>query len=149
MVPWHQDLTVAVQARVAAPGFGPWTVKAGVPHVQPPVGVLERMVTVRVHLDDCDERSGALRVVPGSHRGGRLGAVATRGWLDRVAPVPCPVPAGGALVIRPLLLHASSASDAPGHRRVIHLEYAADPLPGGVAWFEGPVRTPARGGQEP
>ena len=36
--------------------------------------------------------------------------------------------------MRPLLLHASSASQSPRHRRVIHLEYAADPLPGGLVW---------------
>jgi hypothetical protein len=104
MVPWHQDLSVAVKRRVDAPGFGPW-----------------------------------LRVVPGSHRGGRLGPEATRHWLERVAPVACPVPVGGALVMRPLILHASSASNAPGHRRVVHIEYAADPLPFGVEWFESPL----------
>ncbi|HEY2156776.1 MAG TPA: phytanoyl-CoA dioxygenase family protein, partial [Isosphaeraceae bacterium] len=53
-VPWHQDLTIAVRHRVDASGFGPWTVKAGIPHVRPPVAVLERMVTLRVHLDDCE-----------------------------------------------------------------------------------------------
>ncbi len=136
MVPWHQDLTVAVKARVDAPGYGPWTVKAGVPHVQPPVDVIQKMVSVRVHLDDCDARSGPLRVIPGSHRDGRLGVESTRLWLEREAPVSCPVPRGGALVMRPLILHASSASDDPGHRRVIHLEYAADPLPSGVHWRE-------------
>lgn len=136
MVPWHQDLTVAVKARVEAPGFGPWTVKTGVPHVQPPAGVLARMVSVRVHLDDCGSGCGPLRVIPGSHREGRLGVEPTRAWLERVAPVACPVPRGGALVMRPLILHASSASDDPGHRRVIHLEFAAHPLPSGVEWWE-------------
>ncbi len=137
LVPWHQDLTIAVKARTDAPGYGPWTVKAGVPHVRPPIAVLERMLTVRVHLDDGGASNGPLRVVPGSHAGGRLDARATRAWLDREAPVACLVPRGGALLMRPLLLHASSPSDSPGHRRVIHLEYAADPLPGGVEWFEG------------
>jgi len=143
MVPWHQDLTVAVKARADAPGFGPWTVKTGVPHVQPPADVLGRMVSVRVHLDDCRAGCGPLRVVPGSHRQGRLNVEQTRAWLERVAPVACPVPQGGALVMRPLILHASSASDDPGHRRVIHLEYAADPLPSGVEWWES---RPAREG---
>lgn len=137
-VPWHQDLTVAVKARTDAPGFGPWTVKAGVPHVRPPVGVLEQMVTVRVQLDNGDASSGPLRVVPGSHLAGRLGASSTRDWLARVPAVTCLVPRGGALLMRPLLLHASSASDTPGphHRRVIHLEFAAGPLPDDVEWFE-------------
>src|SRR5262245_19142503 len=37
MVSWHQDLTLAVRARVEIPGFGPWSTKEGIPHVQPPI----------------------------------------------------------------------------------------------------------------
>lgn len=136
MVPWHQDLTIAVKARRDVAGYGPWTVKAGITHVQPPTPVLERMLTLRVHLDDSGAALGPLRVVPGSHVEGRLDAEATRRWLGRAAPRACLVPRGGVLAMRPLLLHASSPADAPGRRRVVHLEYAADPLPGGVEWFE-------------
>ncbi|WP_406695267.1 phytanoyl-CoA dioxygenase family protein [Singulisphaera sp. Ch08] len=135
-VPWHQDLTIAVKARTETAGYGPWTVKGGIPHVQPPVSVLEQMLTVRVHLDDSDDERGPLRVVPGSHAAGRLGAEATREWLTRVPPQTCLVPRGGALLMRPLILHASSPAEASGRRRVIHLEYAAAPLPGDVTWFE-------------
>ena len=71
-VVWHQDLTIAVAERRAVPGFGPWTAKDGVPHVQPPPALLERMAAVRVHLDDCTEANGPVRVLPGSHRAGRL-----------------------------------------------------------------------------
>ncbi len=84
MVPWHQDLTIAVRARVETPGFAPWTVKEGVPHVQPPVEIMARMVAVRVPLDEDEPSRGPLRVIPGSHREGRLGAEATQGWLRRV-----------------------------------------------------------------
>lgn len=52
-VPWHQDVTVAVSQRRDTMSYGPWSVKAGVHHVQPPSNVLHRMVTIRVHLDDC------------------------------------------------------------------------------------------------
>ncbi|SIO59288.1 Phytanoyl-CoA dioxygenase (PhyH) [Singulisphaera sp. GP187] len=141
-VPWHQDLTIAVKARTDAAGYGPWTIKGGIPHVQPPVSVLERMLTVRVHLDDSDEERGPLRVVPGSHAAGRLGAEATRDWLTRVPPETCLVPRGGALLMRPLILHASSPAEASGRRRVIHLEYAAAPLPGDVTWFESELPGP-------
>lgn len=140
-VPWHQDLTIAVARRVAAPGFGPWTVKAGITHVRPPVGVLEGMLTVRVHLDDCGEGRGPLRVLPGSNRSGRLGAEAIRARLESGPAVDCLVPRGGVILMRPLLLHASSAATEPRRRRVVHLEYAAGPLPGGVEWFETVERT--------
>jgi hypothetical protein len=38
--------------------------------------------------------------------------------------------------MRPLLLHASTVANSPRHRRVIHLEFAADELPDGLAWAE-------------
>jgi len=68
LVPPHQDLTICVTARIEVPGYGPWTRKAGVWHVQPPVRVLDRMVSVGIHLDDCGEVNGALRVVPGTDK---------------------------------------------------------------------------------
>lgn len=135
-VPWHQDLTITVRSRINAPGFGPWNVKAGIPHVRPPVEVLEGMLTIRVHLDDCEAEQGPLRVLRGSHREGKLAAEATRDWLEREPAVSCLVPKGGVVIMRPLLLHASSAATEPGRRRVIHLEYASSPLPQGVDWFE-------------
>jgi hypothetical protein len=141
-VPWHQDLTIAVKQRVEMPGFGPWTIKAGVTHVRPPVAVLEGMVTLRVHLDGCDASAGPLRVLPGSHDAGRLGAEAQRIRLEREPMVECLVGAGGVVMMRPLLLHASSPAIAPSRRRVVHLEYAAAPLPGGLEWFESGIEGP-------
>jgi ectoine hydroxylase-related dioxygenase (phytanoyl-CoA dioxygenase family) len=137
-VPWHQDLTIAVQARRDVPGYGPWSRKAGVPHVQPPVAILERMLTVRLHLDTCDAANGPLRVLAGSHRAGCLSRDAMRRWRDTVPAITCEVPRGGALLVRPLLLHASSPATQPGHRRVVHLEFAAAPLPGGLRWHQAP-----------
>jgi ectoine hydroxylase-related dioxygenase (phytanoyl-CoA dioxygenase family) len=138
-VAWHQDLSIAVRARLDAEGFGAWSEKAGVTHVQPPVEVLERMCALRLHLDASDEANGPLRVIPGSHARGRLSAE-TRAELIRQAEkrseaVSCLVPRGGALLMKPLLLHASSASRLPQqHRRVIHLEFAAAQLPAGLEW---------------
>lgn len=135
-VPWHQDLTIAVKERKQVPGFTAWSTKAGVLHVQPPVSVLKSMLAVRVHLDECGEENGALRVIPGSHLHGRL----TIEQLDRLTATPsvsCIVPAGGVLLMRPLLLHASSPCERPLHRRVIHLDFASCRLPGGVEWYAG------------
>lgn len=133
---WHQDLTIAVREPRPTEGFGPWSEKAGIPHVQPPTALLENMVAVRLHLDDCGAENGPVRVLPGSHRHGRLGPGDIATWRERVPAVECLAPRGGLLVMRPLLLHASSPALAPAHRRVLHLEYAADALPHGLEWHE-------------
>ena len=134
-VGWHQDLTIPVCQREDRNGFGPWSVKDGVVHVQPPAFVLEQMLTIRLHLDDCNADNGPLEVLRGSHRDGRLDAAAIQSWRKRTDPVPCVVPRGGAIVFRPLLLHASRSARRPERRRVVHLEFAADPLPGGLKWL--------------
>ena len=135
-VAWHQDRTISVQQRLEAAGFGPWSLKEGVHHVEPPVSVLERMVTLRLHLDAATAENGALRVVPGSHRMGRLDGEAVRDAVARGPVVTCVAATGDVLLMRPLLLHASSPSVEPTHRRVLHVEYACDPLPGGLAWAQ-------------
>jgi ectoine hydroxylase-related dioxygenase (phytanoyl-CoA dioxygenase family) len=129
-------LTLALRASAEVPGFGPRSTKDGIPHVQPPAGLLQQMLTVRLHLDDADESNGALRVLPGSHRLGRLSAGRIRELRDQQADVLCAVSAGDALLMRPLLLHASSRSTNPRHRRVLHIEYAAFTLPGELCWHE-------------
>ena len=68
----HQDLAIAVREKIAVAGFSSWSVKDGVRHVQPPASILERMLTVRLRLDVCDAANGPLRVIPGSHKSGRL-----------------------------------------------------------------------------
>ena len=134
-VPWHQDVTIVVQERVESEGFGPWSIKAGVLHVQPPAFVLEQMLSVRLHLDPCSEENGALRVIPGSHRQGRIPEREIAAIREQVSERACDVGIGGALLMRPLLLHASSPSQVPEHRRVIHLDFAATELPNGMRWF--------------
>lgn len=133
-VAWHQDLTISVRQRIEAPGFTAWSVKDGAVHVQPPVEVLERMLALRLHIDDCGPANGPLRVIPGSHKSGRLTARQIAEWRQRQEPAICAVARGGALLMRPLLLHASSPAREPKHRRVMHLEFSADALPGGLKW---------------
>jgi ectoine hydroxylase-related dioxygenase (phytanoyl-CoA dioxygenase family) len=134
-VPWHQDVTIAVQERIDVEGFGPWSIKADVLHVQPPTAVLERMLSVRLHLDPCGQANGALRVVPGSHLYGRIPEDQIPSVRRAVSENVCAVGVGGALLMRPLLLHASSPSRTPQHRRVIHLDFAAVQLPAGMSWL--------------
>lgn len=135
-VPWHQDLTIAVRERREAPGFARWSLKDGVVHVQPPNEVIARMLAVRVHLDNTDAENGALRVLPGSHREGRLSPEEIGRWTISREAVTIEAPARSALLMRPHLLHASSAAERPVQRRVIHLEFLADGLPFGLEWNE-------------
>jgi ectoine hydroxylase-related dioxygenase (phytanoyl-CoA dioxygenase family) len=106
--------------------------------------VLENMLSVRLHLDACGEENGALRVVPGSHQLGRIPEDEIPSARHNLPERVCAVGVGGALLMRPLLLHASSPSRAPEHRRVIHLDFAAVQLPLGMNWFsERGVQSPA------
>ena len=132
-VMWHQDLTIAVREREDVDGFGPWTVKAGVLHVQPPPDIMSGILAIRLHLDESGLENGPLRVIAGSHREGRLSAEQIASW-EKKNSVICAVPKGGALLMRPLLLHASSACVISKSRRVIHLEFAATDLPNGLEW---------------
>jgi hypothetical protein len=135
LVAWHQDLMINVDRRPAdLSGFGPWTAKAGWVAVQPPVAVLENTVTIRLHLDDCDASNGALKVVPGSHLGGVVPAETIAAHTGTATS--CVVPAGGAMLMKPLLLHASNRSTSNRPRRVVHLEFSAAELPDGLAWRE-------------
>lgn len=134
-VPWHQDVTIAVQERIEAEGFGPWSTKADVLHVQPPARVLENMLSVRLHLDPCHAENGALRVLPGTHRQGRIPEDQIPAIREQSSEFTCESGLGGALLMRPLLLHASSPAQSPNHRRVIHFDFAAATLPNGLRWF--------------
>lgn len=134
-VPWHQDLTIAVKEKRAARGFSVWTQKAGVQHVQPPIEILEKMITLRFHLDAADESNGALKVIPKSHKNGRLSAAEIKSWREANATRLCSVKKGDCLIMRPLILHSSSAGTAPKNRRVIHFEISAEDLPNGLDWY--------------
>ncbi len=133
-LPLHQDLTITVHARADLPGYTHWSIKAGVPHVQPPVRVLEGIVALRIHLDDCPAENGALEVVPGSHRQGRISAAALRNLHLQGLAVVCPARAGDVLAMRPLLVHGSSKARLPARRRVLHIEYSAVELDAPLQW---------------
>jgi ectoine hydroxylase-related dioxygenase (phytanoyl-CoA dioxygenase family) len=132
---WHQDLSIAVRQREDIPDFGPWSTKAGIQHVQTPPGILQKMLTVRLHLDDCMESNGALRVLPGSHRSSRLNMFESETLQQNTDPTTCCAKSGGAVMMRPLLLHSSHRATDAARRRVIHLEFAAEPLPEPLQWY--------------
>ena len=139
LVAWHQDLTIAVSERAEVPGFGPWSTKDEVPHVQPPTEALEQMLTARLHLDAADVENGALRVIPGTHALGRLNASAIQQCRQAQPEVLCEAEVGDVLLMRPLLLHASSRSTTERRRRILHVEFAGFELPSPLRWHESPV----------
>jgi ectoine hydroxylase-related dioxygenase (phytanoyl-CoA dioxygenase family) len=121
---WHQDRLITVKERLELAGYGPWAMKAGTLHVEPPARVLTQMIAVRVHLDEASASNGALRVIPGSHRLGKLNPFEMTRATMAGPQVELSVPQGGLLLMRPLLVHAISAEAAPIHRRVLHIEFA-------------------------
>lgn len=109
-------------------GVGNWQgagTKEGLPYVRVPAAVLGSMVAVRLHLDGAPE--GDLNVVPGSHT--------SNVRPNRDLAVSMPVTRGGALVMRPALLHASSKLRTSSSRRVLHFVFApASCLPKPYRW---------------
>lgn len=130
----HQDRAVPVRERVESSQSHGWSEKDGLLFVEPRLSVLEQLVAVRLHLDDGTAENGALRIVPGSHRFGRLAAEQGQGLRLSAGEVLCAVRAGGVLLMRPLLLHASSKSSSETPRRVLHFLFGPPQLPDGLSW---------------
>lgn len=131
---WHQDRTICVRERRDCAGFGPWTVKSGLLHVAPPFALLERMVTIRVHLDDVSEDNAPLLIAPGSHRLGLVREDAIDAAVAACGTHACMAEAGDIWVYATPILHASAAAQAPRRRRVLQVDYARFDLPGGLQW---------------
>lgn len=133
-VSYHQDLTISVDRKAHFEGFGPWSVKQDQFAVQPTLQILESNFTIRIHLDDTDENNGALRVVPKSHLKG-IYRPETIDWNNETEEI-CNVRKGGIMIMRPLLLHASSRTTNNQKRRVIHIEFSSSNLPAPLVWCE-------------
>ena len=133
-VAWHQDKTVTLNRRIDLKGWGPWSIKDGVHHVQPPLAVLDRMITFRLHVDEAGADNGCLEVLPGSHLHGLLKPAEIDRLVLSSSPVQCLVKAGDAILMRPHVLHRSSKAKRPRHRRVVHLEFSSFELPDQVTW---------------
>ncbi len=122
-VPGHQDRLMP-HGEV---GGAVRRVKNGLAYAEPSSGVLASLTALRLHFDDCDATTGALGVVPGTHRSiipeREIAAIP----LDRYRL--CSVDAGDVMLMKPLLLHRSSPSTSSESRRVLHVVYAPGPIP--------------------
>jgi ectoine hydroxylase-related dioxygenase (phytanoyl-CoA dioxygenase family) len=124
LITWHQDTALPLREKHESAGWGPWSVKESIPYAHAPATALDRVVALRLHLDDSTSENGPLRVVPSTHRRGVLSDEEVEAIVSEAAPLPCLVSKGGIIVMRPLTIHASSKSQAESARRVIHIEYA-------------------------
>jgi hypothetical protein len=132
---WHQDRTIVVRNREEVPGFGPWTTKSGLLHVAPPIDLLERMMTIRIHLDPVPATNAPLLIARGSHLLGRVPETEIGNMVARHSVVACLADAGDIWAYSTPILHASDAAAEPRRRRVLQVDYAAEDLPGGLEWF--------------
>jgi len=132
IVPWHQDLTIVTNQKKEMKGFSKWRLKNGIYYVQPPLSFLENIVTIRIHLDDCTAKNGALKVIAGSHQHG----IDQKLDFTIEKPVICEVNKGGVLLMKPLIYHASKRTENNLNRRVIHLEFSNLELPQGLNYGE-------------
>jgi ectoine hydroxylase-related dioxygenase (phytanoyl-CoA dioxygenase family) len=135
-VAWHQDTSIALKSKHEIEGFGPWTEKQGIIHTEPPENFLANTLTLRIHLDDANTETGVLRVVPGTHKNGRVRSRDILKIVENSNVFECNASAGDVLLMNPLLFHSSRKAINPSHRRIIHIEYSAMALPEPLEWFE-------------
>ncbi|PUA30241.1 MAG: hypothetical protein B0W54_06940 [Cellvibrio sp. 79] len=128
LVSWHQDKTLCMPRKFEHPDWGPWSIKDGLDHTQPPLHILNKMVTLRFHLDDNHRENGCLKVLPESHRQGILSTLQIQSLSETIAPTYCLAPKGSVLAMKPLLVHASSKATKPDRRRVVHMEFVPTQL---------------------
>jgi ectoine hydroxylase-related dioxygenase (phytanoyl-CoA dioxygenase family) len=125
LVVWHQDTALPLTEPFDAPGWGPWSVKAGIHYAHAPTWALEKIVALRLHLDDSLADNGPLRVIPGSHRLGVLSDDEVLRIAHERPHVEFLAGRGSVLAMRPLLIHSSQKAETSAARRVLYLEYAA------------------------
>ena len=133
-VPWHQDKTIAVREKIETPGFQNWTTKQGIIHVQPPLSIMQQIITLRIHLDKTNINNGALQLIPKSHQQGILTQSQINNIKNKSIPIACEVYAGDVVIMNPLILHSSLKSQTQCDRAIIHLEYSAAILPNNLTW---------------
>lgn len=132
---WHQDRTIAVRERHDVDGYGPWTTKQGILHVAPPFAVIARMATLRIHLDDVPTDNAPLLIAPGSHRLGLVPEPEIEAAVARCGAAACLACRGDVWAYATPILHASAAATGDRRRRVLQVDYAAEPLTPPLAWL--------------
>jgi hypothetical protein len=133
-IPWHQDLKIAVNQKVVEPGYKNWSLESGILHVQPPVAVMEKLVTLRIHFDVCDVKN-AIHIIPGSHKLGIFTPQQIENLVAHTSSHICLAVKNSVMLMKPLLLHYSPPSSSSSPRRILQIEYGYD-LSHGLTWHD-------------
>jgi len=104
-------------------------------HVEPPFELLERMLTLRVHLDPVPKSNAPLLIALGSHRRGRISAPQIPDVVRQHGITCCLAEPGDIWLYSTPILHASDAAVEPLRRRVLQVDYAVEQLPDGLEWL--------------
>lgn len=131
---WHQDRTICVNERHDVAGYGPFTLKSGLVHVEPPFDLIERMVTLRIHLDPVADDNAPLLVARGSHRFGKIPHGRIEQTIAGCDTIACLAQPGDVWAYATPIVHASKRSRSLSRRRVLQVDYSCDNLPGRLKW---------------
>lgn len=140
-VPWHQDRVIAVAEKVDVAEYANWTNKSGTWHCEPPQAILEDMLFVRVHLDDCDQSNGAMKIAVGSHVNGVVHSADAEEVASTYPIETCVAKRGDVLILKMLTLHSSKPAKVHSERRVLRIDFASSQLSPPLSWSMHPSET--------
>lgn len=133
-IPWHQDLAIAVEEYKNLPGYTNWSVEVGIPHVHPPAEVLNKLITLRIHLDQCTIQN-SIHAIAGSHQLGVLSGDQMKILIGTSVAEICIAPKNSVMLMRPLLVHYSPMASSSNSRRILQIEYGYE-LSNGLLWHK-------------
>lgn len=133
-VPWHQDRILSVRQKIETEGFSNWSLKAGNWHCEPPVCWLEKMLFVRIHLDENTVDNGAMEIALKSHSKGKIATHDASVVATACDTEVTTADAGDVLILPMLTLHKSLPATESSYRRVLRVDYARFDLPGSLEW---------------
>lgn len=131
---WHQDRTINLAARAEVEGYGPWTIKQGSQHVEPPFKVIAAMLTLRIHLDPVTQDNAPLEIALGSHRKGYIAEPDVAAVVAGSSLAVCLAQPGDVWAYSTPILHASQRSRSTARRRVLQVDFSAAALPEPLEW---------------
>ncbi|MGB1037165.1 MAG: WYL domain-containing protein [Bacteroidia bacterium] len=134
-VTWHQDRTINVTKKVTVDEYSGWTTKDKIVSVCPPQEILKKSFTIRIHLDEVNNKNGGLQVIPGSHK--KIHSDEEKTVItENTDATDVDVNAGGIMLMKPLILHKSSKTKNQKQRRTIHIEFCSARLAKELEWSE-------------